>query len=245
ERIQPLEQKGYVSALQVQQQQAAALQARSQLKALRRQQLDTGQQIRATRQKLTQLPLDLATQAHATASKIDNIDQQLAQNEGARAVVLHAPHAGVVSTLLAQRGQHVAAGQSLASIVPHGSHLVAQLLVPSRAAGFVETGSRVVLRYQAYPYQKFGQQYGQVAHISKSALSPEEVVALTGQRPKQPVYRVKVKLDRQSILAYGKPEALKPGMALSADIMMDRRTLLEWVFEPLYGLGRNLMGHSG
>ena len=244
-RIQPLQDKGYVSAFQIQQQQSAALSARAQLKTLRRQRLQTRQQISATQQQLTQLPLELATQQNATAGKVANIDQQLAENEAQRAVVLRAPRAGIVSTLLAKPGQHVAVGQSLLSILPHGATLQAQLLVPSRAVGFITSGSRVVLRYQAYPYQKFGQQYGHVASISRSALSPEEVIALTGQQAKQPLYRVKVKLDRQAILAYGKQHALKPGMALSADIMMDRRTLLQWVFEPLYGLKGSISNGEG
>lgn len=235
-RIQPLQDKGYVSAFQVQQQQSSALSARAQLKTLKRQRLQARQQVSATRQQLTQLPLELATQQNVTAGKIAGIDQQLAENEAQRAVVLRAPRAGIVSTLLAKPGQHVAVGQSLLSILPHGASLQAQLLVPSRAVGFITPGSRVVLRYQAYPYQKFGQQYGEVASISRSALSPEAVIALTGHAAKQPLYRVKVKLDRQRILVYGKPHTLKPGMALSADIMMDRRSLLQWVFEPLYGL---------
>ncbi|HET7267780.1 MAG TPA: HlyD family efflux transporter periplasmic adaptor subunit [Oleiagrimonas sp.] len=241
-RIQPLGKKGYVSALQIQQQHVAALRARAQLKVLRRKQLSTRQQINATKKRLAQLPLNLAKQIHATANKIDDIDQQLARNEAARAVLLRAPQDGVVATLLAQLGQHVTDGQSLASIVPTGSTLQAQLLVPSRAVGFIEPGSRVVLRYQAYPYQKFGQQYGHVTNISRSALDPEEVVALTGRNRQQPVYRIRVALDHQSIVAYGEAQALKPGMALSADILMDRRTLLEWVFEPLYGMGRRLLG---
>lgn len=235
-RIQPLRDKGYVSAFRLQQQQAAVLNAKAQQKTLQRQRLQTRQQATATRQQLAQLPLDLTTQRNLIAGKITSITQQLAQNEAQRAMVLNAPRAGMVSTLLAKPGQHVAAGQSLLSILPHGATLQAQLLVPSRAVGFIAPGSRVVLRYQAYPYQKFGQQYGHVASISRSALGPEEVVALTGQRTKQPLYRVKVTLDHQTILAYGQTQALKPGMALSADIMMDRRSLLEWAFEPLYGL---------
>lgn len=57
-----------------------------------------------------------------------------------------------------------------------------------------------------------------------------------------PLYRVQVKLDRQFVLAYGKDEPVKPGMALQADVLMDRRSLLEWVFEPLYGMAHHLMG---
>lgn len=241
-RFEPLLAKGYVSALRVQQQKTTVLQARTQLTALRRQQLDIRQQLNATAKQLQQLPLDLASQSRAIDRQIGDIEQRLAQNEAARARILHAPRDGVVSTLLARLGQHVVPGQSLASLVPQGSTLVAELLVPSRAVGFVRPGSQVVLRYQAYPYQKFGQQYGQVARISRSALSPAEVVALTGKASQVPLYRVTVALQQQSILAYGKAQALKPGMALSADILMDRRSLLEWVFEPLYGIRRDLQG---
>lgn len=244
DRIRPLLDKGYVSVLQVDQQHTALLNAKTQRKALMRQQLDIRQQIRAVHQKLQQLPLDLATQTNIIAGKVAGLKQQLAKNEAKRASILRAARDGVVATLLTKVGQHVATGQSLASIVPQGATLEAQLLVPSRAVGFVDPGSDVVLRYQAYPYQKFGQQYGQVDSISRSALSPQEVVALTGQQPKQPLYRVKVVLDRQNVLAYGKPQALKPGMVLSADILMDRRSLIEWVFEPLYGIGQRLYGEG-
>src|SRR5699024_6049840 len=236
ERIQPLRAKGYVSALQVQQQKVAALDAKTQLKSLKRQRLQIHQQLTSTLQDLVRLPLQLATKNNLIEGKIADITSRLAQNEAQRAMVLRAPRAGVVSTLLAKEGKHVATGQSLLSIRPDGSLLQAQLLVPSRAVGFITPGSRVVLRYKAYPYQKFGQQYGHVTSISRSALGPGAIVALTGKRTKQPLYRVKVELDRQTIPTYGQLHALKPGMALSADIMMERRSLLQWAFEPLYGL---------
>ncbi|MNW16140.1 hypothetical protein D3C71_2148940 [compost metagenome] len=40
----------------------------------------------------------------------------------------------------------------------------------------------------------------------------------------------------QAVTAYGKPEPLKPGMLLEADILGEKRRLIEWVFEPLYSL---------
>lgn len=241
-RIQPLGAKGYVSALQIQQQRAATLNDQSQYKTLQRQQLDTRQQLEAAQQQLAQLPLNAATQRNNTERQLASVAQSIAQNEQQRAVVLRAPSNGVVSAVLLKAGQMVSAGQPLLSILPAGSTLQAQLLVPSRAIGFVEPGSRVVLRYQAFPYQKFGQQYGKVSNISRSALTPAEVQSLVGQQTQEPLYRVQVTLDRQDVLAYGKPEPVMPGMALSADILMDRRSLLEWVFEPLYGMAHHLLG---
>lgn len=244
-RIEPLGAKGYASVLQIQQQKAAVLDAQAQYKALVRQQLDTRQQLDAAQQQLLQLPLDATAKRNDTERQLATVAQSIAQNELQRAAVLRAPRDSIVSAVLLKQGQMVSAGQPLLSILPAGSTLQAQLLVPSRAIGFVAPGSRVVLRYQAFPYQKFGQQYGRVTDISRSALSPADITALVGgQQPQQPdsLYRVQVALDSQQILAYGKEEPMKPGMALEADILMDRRSLIEWVFEPLYGMAHHLTG---
>ncbi|MFC5583397.1 HlyD family secretion protein [Rhodanobacter terrae] len=239
-RVEPLGAKGYVSALQIQQQKAAALDAQAQYKAFVRQQLDMRQQLDAAQQQLTQLPLDAAAKRNDTERQLATVAQSIAQNELQRAAVLRAPCDGVVSAVLLKPGQMVSAGQPLLSVLPAGSVLQVQLLVPSRAIGFIAPGNMVVLRYQAFPYQKFGQQYGRVTDISRSALSPAEVTSLVGQQSQESLYRVQVKLDKQDVLAYGKPEPVKPGMALEADILMDRRSLLEWVFEPLYGMAHHL-----
>lgn len=242
ERIEPLGAKGYVSEVQIQQQRAAVLDAQSQLKALVRQQLDTRQQLEAARQQLGQLPLDAVAKRNDTERQLAGVAQSIAQNELQRATVLRAPRDGIVSAVLPKPGQMVSAGQPLLAILPAGSTLQAQLLVPSRAVGFIDPGSRVVLRYEAFPYQKFGQQYGEVTDVSRSALGASDIAALIGQQSQQPLYRVQVRLDKPFVLAYGKREALKPGMTLQADILMDRRSLLEWVFEPLYGMAHHLMG---
>jgi membrane fusion protein len=244
ERIRPLGERGYVSAFQIQQQQSTALDAQTQYKTLLRQQLDARQQWDATQQQLAQLPLDATTKRNDTERELAEIGQSVAQNEAQRAVVIRAPRDGVVSAVLLKEGQMVAAGQSTLSLLPAGSILLAQLLVPSRAVGFIEPGDRVVLRYAAFPYQKFGQQYGQVADISRSALTMPEVQALVGQQPNEPLYRVLVALTSQQVIAYGKPEAVRPGMAVEADILMEKRSLLEWVFEPLYGVAHHMWGDA-
>jgi membrane fusion protein len=50
------------------------------------------------------------------------------------------------------------------------------------------------------------------------------------------LYRITVALDQQSVQAYGQPQALSPGMAVDADVLLDRRRLIEWLFEPVLGL---------
>lgn len=159
------------------------------------------------------------------------------ETEARGALAVSAPVTGVVATQLVKPGQAVQAGQPLLSLLPGNGTLEAELLVPSRAIGFIEPGDRVLLRYQAYPYQKFGHQQGTVARISRSALNQGEVQTLLGVAAQsEPLYRVTVRLAKQAITAYGKPELLKPGMALEADVLGEKRRLIEWVFEPLYSL---------
>ncbi|VWD47744.1 HlyD family secretion protein [Burkholderia contaminans] len=239
DKLRSMRAQGYASNSQVEQQEAALLDAQARLQDLARQRLDVEQQLDQCRQQLRELPLNTRNQQSAIERKLAELDQSIAENEARRVVVLRAPRAGVVAALLAKPGQVVNAGQSVVSLLPQGAQLEARLMVPSRAIGFVRPGARVVLRYEAYPFQKFGQQFGRLIEVSRTALTPQEVAALTGRTDvREQLYRVTVALDRQDVLAYGRHEPLRPGMALEADVLIDRRRLIEWVLEPLYALGR-------
>jgi membrane fusion protein len=52
----------------------------------------------------------------------------------------------------------------------------------------------------------------------------------------EPVYRIMVSLERQAITAYGQSVPLQPGMQLEADVIIERRRLIEWVLDPLFTL---------
>jgi membrane fusion protein len=153
-------------------------------------------------------------------------------------VIVTAPQAGIVTAIAAERGQQVGP-QPLATLLPSGSPMEAHLFAPSRAIGFVERGQRVRVRFAAYPFQKFGQYDGEVVQVSRVALAPAELppqLALPG--PPESLYRVTVRLAAPHVMAYGQAQPLAAGMQLEADVMQDRRRLIEWVFEPLIALGR-------
>ncbi|MFT3791284.1 MAG: HlyD family efflux transporter periplasmic adaptor subunit [Rudaea sp.] len=239
EKLQPLLSSGIVSGVQIEQQKSAALAAQAECAALRRQRAEIQQQLATQQDQLNQMPLNAETERIELQHKIAELDQALAQNESQRAVVLRAAQAGVVSSLAVMGGQSVIAGQRLLSLVPEGSQLQAELWLPSHAIGFVATGDYVLLRYQAFPYQKFGHQIGNVAEVSRSATGANELTTLLGHKVEEPMYRVTVRLQQQSIFAYDKLENLKPGMTLDADILLDRRRLIEWLLEPVFGFARN------
>jgi membrane fusion protein len=244
EKITSTVAKGTVSGMQLLQLERDALESEAQVVALKRQHLEVEQQLASARSELLELPLTVAAQRRDLERRRADIDQALAQNEVQRASVLRAPQDGNVAAILVVPGENVQPGQALLAIVPKNSILVAQIFIASRSAGFVAPGRRVALRYQAYPYQKFGLHTGRVINVSESALSPEQVSALLGRSVQEPMYRVEVDLDSQTVDTYGTAERLKPGMALDAEIQVDRRTLLEWLFEPLFSASQRLLRHS-
>jgi len=231
---------GYIPALQVEQEQSALLADESQLRSLQQQRAGTRQQLSALDDQLTQLPLAVSAKLNELRRQLAQVEQALAQNEASRASELRAPASGIVSSLLVKPGASVSLGQPLLAIVPEGSRLQAQLLVPSQAVGFVHPGVDVTLHYQAFPYQKFGLQHGVVRSVSRSALMPGEVTLLLGggtPPSTDSLYLARVDLANQNVQAYGQQQPLRPGMALEADMLLDRRRIVEWIFEPLYGIG--------
>lgn len=237
QRLRQLEDERYVSLLQIKQQESNALSWQGEMQSLQRQAIAARRSIAQLQQALQELP----GQAKATDASLERdlalLEQEQVETQARGALTVNAPVAGSVSAQLVKLGQAVQAGQALLSLLPGDAGLEAELLVPSRAIGFIEPGDRVLLRYQAYPYQKFGHHEGSVARISRSALNPGELGALVGNaQAGEPLYRVTVALAKQAVTAYGNDETLKPGMLVDADILGERRRLIEWIFEPLYSL---------
>jgi membrane fusion protein len=237
QRLDRLRQDGYVSELQVKQQQAAALAQQGEVQVLQRQALGSRRLVLQLEQAVRELPGQrLASQA-AFQREQAALDQEVVETAARSELAVRAPVAGVVATQMFKPGQSVQAGQSMFAILPGDGRLEAELLVPSAAIGFINPGDRVLLRLQAFPYQKFGHQVGHVVSVSRDALNSmgAGAIAASGQRL-EPYYRVSVGLQRQEVMAYGSAQPLKPGMLLEADILGERRRLIEWVFEPLYSL---------
>jgi membrane fusion protein len=186
------------------------------------------------------LPLRAAQQQAELERELSALQQDIVGAEAARRIVVTAPQDGTVTAIAAERGQFVGP-QPLATLLPASSPLEAHLFAPSRAIGFVVPGQAVRVRYAAYPFQKFGQYSGEVTHVSRVALAPAELppqlVPPTGG---DTLYRITVRLASSTVMAYGKPQPLVAGMQLEADILQERRRLIEWLFEPMIAMGRKL-----
>ena len=211
------------------------------LRELQRDSSATQRERLALEAELEALPLEHQKNLAQNARDVDTLEQELAEAESRRQIVLTAPHSGTVAALQLEQGSSVKADLPLLSIIPAGSELEAQLYLPSRAIGFIEVGQSVLLRYRAFPYQKFGHYQGTIAKVSRSTvnraeLSPQMRGATDPLALDEPVYPVTVRLGSQTVNAYGRAIDLQPGMILEADVLIENRRLIEWVLEPLFTL---------
>jgi membrane fusion protein len=204
------------------------------VETLKRQRSSVERELTAARAELPSLLLKTQTHFEQIRRQVSELQQGSVQEEARRENVIRAPITGVLSNIAVARGETVAESAPLAVVVPRGSGLHAQLLVPTRAIGFVQPGQAVVLRYDAFPFQRFGQYRGEVERVSRTVWSPGERVGALQVR--EPVYRVDVKLDAQYVVAGEQKLLLRSGMMVNADILQEKRSVWEWVFEPVLSL---------
>lgn len=233
--------------------QQAWMQSQSKLQELESGRLRLSGELNDAQYQISTVAISTADEIDALRTKILDIDEKLANSNARRSIEIRAPEAGLVTAIVGHPGQVVSTGSPMLKIVPQPATMHAELLAPSSAIGFIHQGNRVLLRYSAYPYQKFGEHWGTVVAISDAALTPEEVQnLLSGAQPTKqgstpgaaaaqqpgPFYRVIVKPDSELVRVYGEERKLPAGMEVQAYALLDRRPLFQWIFEPLYDIGR-------
>lgn len=238
ERNTQLFQEKFVSELALQDKRADLLDQQNRLLDLQRNKIANERETVALQTELDNLPLKERSDIEVMERAISELTATGLENEARRESYVLAPQDGMVTALQIDPGKQANPAQALMSLIPAGTRMQADIYIPSRAVGFVRVGNTAQMQYQAFPYQKFGSQPGKVIKISRTAVSPIE---LPFPAPAGDVYYVvTIAPDADHVLAYGKKEPLQVGMQVDADIWLDRRTLLEWILEPLYSISGRL-----
>ncbi|WP_079850616.1 HlyD family secretion protein [Acinetobacter baumannii] len=168
-------------------------------------------------------------------------NQELTESQSKKNLIIKASSSGIATAVNVQEGQYINTSTILLSIIPKNSNLIAEFYVPSNMIGFIKIGDKVLLRYEAYPYQKFGHADGKISSVSKASLLSSDLPNISAIFPQQTsIYIVKAKLEKQSIMTYGNQQQLQVGMTFEADILQETRSLYEWVFEPLISISGKL-----
>lgn len=229
-----LRSKGHISETELNNHQELVLSMKQQQADLQLSYQNLHGQLLQLKAQQNALPREFEQQKAQLQAELARLQQQQTEMSARGEVLLTAPVSGRVTNLVADIGSMAMAGRTLLTILPEDTNLYAVLFVPTRAFGFIQSGLETRIRYDAFPYQRFGLHRGEVIHHSKAILLPNEVdIPLPIS---EPVYQVHVKLDSQSVRAYGSEVSLQSGMMLSADVVLEDRSVLHWLFEPIFSL---------
>jgi len=138
---------------------------------------------------------------------------------------LTAPIDGTVTNLAAWTvGGVVKPGDTLLNIVPLSATPEIEAMVLNKDAGFVLAGQKVTVKFDAFPFTRYGTVDGEVIDVSRDA-NKDDKLGL--------VYPVRVRLDASDLMVDGKRMAITPGMAVNAEIITGDRRLIEYILSPV------------
>jgi membrane fusion protein len=237
-QLKKLNKQGFISNLERDRQQQSILEAKQAKQNIARLLLQQQNELNQIRFNFTNIPQQYTLRINNLKRQQAELQRQLAQVASNYKYTITASNNGLVTGIQIVEGetlsQSKAQSKPLLHILPEGSELIAELLLPTRSAGFIQLGNNTRLRFDAFPYQRFGFIESKITRIDQALISPNEIqlpIAL-----KEPVYRLRAKLSQQQMEAFGKAFNLKSGMLFDADIMLEQRTLIEWLLEPIYSL---------
>jgi membrane fusion protein len=237
-RYQGLADQDYIAREQLIQKEVELSDQQSRLQTLERDVIVLQRELASTARDIDSTVSRYASQNSGLQRSMSSAQQELTEVEARRRVVVTAPQDGRATLVTGEVGQVADVSRALLSIVPAQSNLQVRLFAPSGTVGFIRPGDKVLVRYQAYPYQKFGLHAGKVLAISTAAVPSAELAGFTlpDLPAGEPVYGITIELASQTVMAYGHAQPLQAGQRLEADILQETRKLYEWMLEPLYSI---------
>ncbi len=230
ERYKPVLDRGFVSRTQYESNE-------QRLYTERQRQIEIEQSIDATINKLARdkqnlISMSLSSQDRHSNNRlaVSESKRQLVLNGGQTGYMVIAPTSGRITALSFHQWKEIQPTISLLSIVPENAVFEAECFVPSTAIGLIAPKQAASIHLDAFPYQRFGIQTGKIRYVSAAPSNPAEIDAPF--ELKQTVYKTRISLTRQHVMAFGKEVSLTPGMTLKAAITTSRFSLIDWLLEP-------------
>jgi hemolysin D len=194
--------------------------------------------------KLTELRsgflADAADRRTKALQKLTNLTQQIAkarQREAYRH--LTAPVGGTVQGIkIHTPGAVVTSADTLMTIVPEDTGLEIEAMVDNKDIGFVRENQDVQIKFDAFPFTRYGLLKGHVRRLGRDAATPQQLFAITGQQSPAPgamdlAYPAKITLDQTTIMAEEHYEPIQPGMRVSAEIRTGNRRVISYLLSPI------------
>jgi hemolysin D len=133
-------------------------------------------------------------------------------------------------------------------VVPEGSKLQIEAMLPNRDVGFVHPGQSAEVKVEAFTYTRYGLLHGTVDGVSRDVVanggnggkngnqqqdSSSDPDAANGQQHAESSYVARISLAQAAIDTEDGLRPLEPGMTVTAEIKTGRRRVIEYLLSPL------------
>lgn len=163
-----------------------------------------------------------------TQTNIIQIQQQIIILQGNQTATVNTPESGCVAAFLVAVGTHIKQNEPLAVMLPKNFKLEAQLFIPSDAMRYICLGQQVRLHYTAYPWQQYGVHHGVIVSVDNVLFEPGDIRHT--KHLSSSFYRAIVKPNFPFVASNHEQITLKPGMSLSASLLLPKISLWRWIF---------------
>lgn len=127
-------------------------------------------------------------------------------------------------------------GDHILSIFSKDDKLKGYAIIPNSSSGLISQGQKVIIRYNAYPHQKFGNYFGVINKITRSTISDRHIVNSDLEGSSGDPFKAEIEIDQVPISDGEIYYNLKPGMTFDAEIIVDRRNIVDWLLDPVRGI---------
>lgn len=173
----------------------------------------------------------------------------MAEADASGALIVNAPTDGRIESLSVTPGQMVNSGDSLVQIIPRSDAIYQLVLwLPNSSVPYVSVNDAINIRYDAFPYEKFGQFPGKIESIAYVPASVQEMSTYSSSPANQTTaqtasyYKAIIVLEKTHLSYQGKVLQLTNGMHAQSTLFLEKRSLYQWMFSPFYDMQKSLMG---
>ncbi|SET67674.1 HlyD family secretion protein [Thalassotalea agarivorans] len=237
-RLLKLSAAQHLSRIELDRHTQKLLSISNEIERTKLQQLSLANRLQADRSQLLLAPKNLAIATSALKRQLAALEQQIQNVSTSSRYSVIAHQSGYVGAIQMREGQYLTPRKPIIKLIPKDAQLIAELLVPSRSAGFIKSGMQTKLSFDAFPLQRFGFMESQLSSIDKVLYQQADEQMPVSIR--EPFYIVRATLAHQSLEAFGKSFQLKSGMKLQADIVLEERTVLQWLLDPILSVSAKL-----
>jgi HlyD family secretion protein len=190
---------------------------------------------------------DLGTQLTSDQNDLDLTRDSLDKDQKYQDLTsLDAPEDAIVLKVGKMSPGSVAPGNGMDSVTPGTDPLFtlarldaqveSELDIATTDAGFVAVGDPVQLKFDTYSYIMYGMARGVVTSVSEGSFSVDQ-----NNTPVAPYFKVRVKVTKVELHDVPAGFRVMPGMTLTGDIMIGRRTIMSYLTESLLKQGEETM----